>query len=143
VSIPPCVSYVVAHTDAPIQIFDLFIDYGWNGIQFITWTMVVNGIPKIVFLYLFIHQWQHIIIGYADNHPDPHPFGVFKSLIDLVCIAHIDGTYRVSLDPVIRAFLVKLLDILFATIHRDRKSTRLNSSHVKISYAVFCLKKKT
>src|SRR5690606_40814436 len=35
-----------------------------------------------------------------------------------------------------------------ATVYRvlpllvDRKSTRLNSSHVKISYAVFCLKKK-
>src|SRR5438874_5874647 len=33
-----------------------------------------------------------------------------------------------------------------AAIHRevieDRKSTRLNSSHVEISYAVFCLKKK-
>src|SRR5690606_41604383 len=27
--------------------------------------------------------------------------------------------------------------------HLDRKSTRLNSSHVKISYAVFCLKKKS
>src|SRR5207302_6572453 len=27
-------------------------------------------------------------------------------------------------------------------IRGDRKSTRLNSSHVKISYAVFCLKKK-
>src|SRR5436305_5398455 len=26
--------------------------------------------------------------------------------------------------------------------HEDRKSTRLNSSHVRISYAVFCLKKK-
>src|SRR2546428_2084319 len=26
--------------------------------------------------------------------------------------------------------------------HRDRKSTRLNSSHDQISYAVFCLKKK-
>src|SRR5204862_366844 len=26
---------------------------------------------------------------------------------------------------------------------RDRKSTRLNSSHVEISYAVFCLKKKS
>src|SRR5690349_22439104 len=26
--------------------------------------------------------------------------------------------------------------------HVDRKSTRLNSSHVEISYAVFCLKKK-
>src|SRR5207302_9198942 len=31
--------------------------------------------------------------------------------------------------------------IIFAE-DQDRKSTRLNSSHVKISYAVFCLKKK-
>src|SRR5699024_12748148 len=30
----------------------------------------------------------------------------------------------------------------FAVALRDRKSTRLNSSHVSISYAVFCLKKK-
>src|SRR5436309_9064485 len=30
-----------------------------------------------------------------------------------------------------------------ASFGEDRKSTRLNSSHVKISYAVFCLKKKT
>src|SRR5207249_7514717 len=29
------------------------------------------------------------------------------------------------------------------SVFRDRKSTRLNSSHVSISYAVFCLKKKT
>src|SRR5437773_5787021 len=28
-------------------------------------------------------------------------------------------------------------------VDRDRKSTRLNSSHITISYAVFCLKKKT
>src|SRR3712207_6969725 len=28
------------------------------------------------------------------------------------------------------------------TVHPDRKSTRLNSSHANISYAVFCLKKK-
>src|SRR2546430_8857807 len=30
-----------------------------------------------------------------------------------------------------------------SVISRDRKSTRLNSSHSQISYAVFCLKKKT
>src|SRR5690606_39470629 len=36
---------------------------------------------------------------------------------------------------------IDFLDIHFKRI-RDRKSTRLNSSHVKISYAVFCLKKK-
>src|SRR5438067_6898273 len=35
-----------------------------------------------------------------------------------------------------------LLGHLFRHKLRDRKSTRLNSSHVSISYAVFCLKKK-
>src|SRR5690625_5591424 len=32
--------------------------------------------------------------------------------------------------------------VLNVRANRDRKSTRLNSSHVAISYAVFCLKKK-
>src|SRR5436305_11087832 len=36
-----------------------------------------------------------------------------------------------------------LLDGHDELVVRDRKSTRLNSSHVRISYAVFCLKKKT
>src|SRR3712207_8679423 len=39
-------------------------------------------------------------------------------------------------EPVGPQGLVDLLD------HLDRKSTRLNSSHANISYAVFCLKKK-
>src|SRR2546430_8414836 len=34
-------------------------------------------------------------------------------------------------------------EIACAFGRRDRKSTRLNSSHSQISYAVFCLKKKT
>src|SRR5690606_40542352 len=42
------------------------------------------------------------------------------------------GLYRKSHIPQDPGFEEKL----------DRKSTRLNSSHVKISYAVFCLKKK-
>src|SRR5690606_41946495 len=39
----------------------------------------------------------------------------------------------------------RLVDVGVGVRHvgrQDRKSTRLNSSHVKISYAVFCLKKK-
>src|SRR5690242_21320943 len=36
-----------------------------------------------------------------------------------------------------------LRDALAVGRLRDRKSTRLNSSHMSISYAVFCLKKKT
>src|SRR5690606_27856010 len=41
-------------------------------------------------------------------------------------------------------FLVKDLEkqMLYEQVIIDRKSTRLNSSHVKISYAVFCMKKK-
>src|SRR5205085_3262984 len=33
-------------------------------------------------------------------------------------------------------------DARMRSFHQDRKSTRLNSSHSQISYAVFCLKKK-
>src|SRR5258707_9405689 len=36
----------------------------------------------------------------------------------------------------------RITDQEFAEIRADRKSTRLNSSHANISYAVFCLKKK-
>src|SRR5690349_23151919 len=42
-----------------------------------------------------------------------------------------------------RAFALRLLVLAAGgDLLRDRKSTRLNSSHVEISYAVFCLKKK-
>src|SRR5438309_4214292 len=34
------------------------------------------------------------------------------------------------------------VDAIETVLHQDRKSTRLNSSHSSISYAVFCLKKK-
>src|SRR5690349_22851832 len=57
-----------------------------------------------------------------------------------------DAGYRGRLD------FASLDDFLTGTLsggraargnsNRDRKSTRLNSSHVEISYAVFCLKKK-
>src|SRR5690554_7181215 len=39
-------------------------------------------------------------------------------------------------------FLGSSLKLTIAQSRIDRKSTRLNSSHVRISYAVFCLKKK-
>src|SRR5205809_3518269 len=48
-----------------------------------------------------------------------------RSLFDEIAEA-----YRVLSDPTARA------------MYEDRKSTRLNSSHGYISYAVFCLKKK-
>src|SRR5690606_41437428 len=41
----------------------------------------------------------------------------------------------------LRGLAVRPGDLHMGAQRRDRKSTRLNSSHVKISYAVFCLKK--
>src|SRR3712207_9002523 len=54
---------------------------------------------------------------------------------------------EIVLRDAVRARLVDLLDRLEGQhdachLVRDRKSTRLNSSHANISYAVFCLKKK-
>src|SRR5947199_2846074 len=49
---------------------------------------------------------------------------------------------RDGLKPVHRRILYGMYE-LGLTSTRDRKSTRLNSSHLGISYAVFCLKTKT
>src|SRR3989442_4395937 len=61
-------------------------------------------------------------------------------------VAHPDGHDREIasqrlFDDVRRTFLTRRKDQRVRKV-RDRKSTRLNSSHVRISYAVFCLKKK-
>src|SRR5690554_5136477 len=51
------------------------------------------------------------------------------------------GRTSVSVTCVVRNKITKQTICVADEI--DRKSTRLNSSHVRISYAVFCLKKKT
>src|SRR5256885_12736429 len=69
---------------------------------------------------------------------------LFRSLSDKPIHAYSLGRQR-NLDAMQMARLARGIDE--ATFERepsllDRKSTRLNSSHLVISYAVFCLKKK-
>src|SRR5688500_19856322 len=53
----------------------------------------------------------------------------------LICAGEADTTeIEAALQPLVNGSL---------NVTVDRKSTRLNSSHLVISYAVFCLKKKT
>src|SRR2546426_4780915 len=67
----------------------------------------------------------------------------------LPSLLHVLGFY-IAWDKVVRkqsafsAWLVMIMGVisLAAVFLIDRKSTRLNSSHLVISYAVFCLKKK-
>src|SRR5438034_7757323 len=48
-----------------------------------------------------------------------------------------------TVQPELQRFVAKRMGATIYEINsRDRKSTRLNSSHTVISYAVFCLKKK-
>src|SRR5690606_4769764 len=56
-----------------------------------------------------------------------------------------DGFLEASRNGMVNSANAPALTLLAngkSLVGKDRKSTRLNSSHVKISYAVFCLKKK-
>src|SRR5688500_20046699 len=47
----------------------------------------------------------------------------------------------IQLRPKVTSFALDEVNDALIAVQRDRKSTRLNSSHLVISYAVFCLKK--
>src|SRR3712207_8050279 len=74
-----------------------------------------------------------------------------ESAADREGIAQQIGDAEARFKAAIEAVLDDILPEAFATVKEacrrlvgtDRKSTRLNSSHANISYAVFCLKKKT
>src|SRR5437762_5661596 len=68
------------------------------------------------------------------------------------CDPGAEGVGRAAYSAFVNSFVVILmldfvlgisLDKLYFMLWPDRKSTRLNSSHRCISYAVFCLKKKS
>src|SRR2546426_7077150 len=58
----------------------------------------------------------------------------------VVIVAHENVRHRLSVEQFVAAFDRKVPPS--PEVALDRKSTRLNSSHLVISYAVFCLKKK-
>src|SRR5699024_11687872 len=58
--------------------------------------------------------------------------------LDIDVEAAIQMDHQAEIQPV--SFLHGVLEAVKQTNGQDRKSTRLNSSHVSISYAVFCLK---
>src|SRR3712207_7452780 len=73
---------------------------------------------------LFRSDARHARVGHHPRAPGP----VVLDAADL-------HRGLVDVDPVVGKEVLALE-------HEDRKSTRLNSSHANISYAVFCLKKK-
>src|SRR5206468_11332878 len=83
----------------------------------------------------------------ARDHPDLHSFPTRRSS-DLRRFGRLYGRLALGCALVLLFPLLSITDELHAQpavmagSSQDRKSTRLNSSHDQISYAVFCLKKK-
>src|SRR3712207_8374932 len=77
------------------------------------------------------HDGDHVVVGHLA------PVDLLEEVLHLLVAAELGV---VVLD-VARRELLEPLDVDLVD-DRDRKSTRLNSSHANISYAVFCLKKK-
>src|SRR5699024_12220694 len=76
---------------------------------------------------------------------DPPPTEIYTlSLHDALPISACSSSRRLAIALLrFAAWFLWMTPLLTAlSSERDRKSTRLNSSHVSISYAVFCLKKK-
>src|SRR5690625_4448939 len=112
------------------------------------WILIILAVMN-VFL-ISIHQTDYVILFLQ-------PTGyVIPIVINIITLAII-GAHSSRVHPIwVVVFLIASLPVLFgygfilwfmddhyAKVESpDRKSTRLNSSHVAISYAVFCLKEK-
>src|SRR3712207_7332127 len=70
---------------------------------------------------------------------------LFRSVPHLSMCRHarVEDWLILTRRPASQQVLVRPQPVEVAGEVQDRKSTRLNSSHANISYAVFCLKKKT
>src|SRR5690625_6327036 len=85
---------------------------------------------------------QHVVLLFFFNEPDTTEIYTL-SLHDALPISY--ATHQEEIDSLIRNLnenVPELMSKVTTITSKDRKSTRLNSSHVAISYAVFCLKKK-
>src|SRR5207249_11589769 len=81
-------------------------------------------------------DWSDMMIRLAAAGPSPW---VIYSVASAAMVVILVATFLVGSWLQIGALAPQPID---THVPQDRKSTRLNSSHVSISYAVFCLKKK-
>src|SRR5690606_40238498 len=89
---------------------------------------------KVTILSLDLYGFNKFIANELQNK------GIEATYINSAAFKHV---YKNFGEKIINFFSKTILKKNLKKNKQDRKSTRLNSSHVKISYAVFCLKKKT
>src|SRR5207249_5206493 len=89
---------------------------------------IIGGLKKQVFL---VAQGKNIV----PTESGLSLFGVLKQADP----ALVDPGVTAQLECLLGEVVIGKQEMIGAPLTRDRKSTRLNSSHVSISYAVFCL----
>src|SRR5690606_42071437 len=107
-----------------------------------TWLLIKSSLSSFLSRY-FIHR---DVLSFPTRRSSDLTKNKSDNLLRNIIISEFIFTSLFNLI----AFLSALLQIVLHTCRStallhppgDRKSTRLNSSHVKISYAVICLKKK-
>src|SRR6266568_8559106 len=109
------------------------------------------GVPRVIFASSnhavgFTPRSDFPVPDYAFPKPDTY-YGVSKAAVEALAAMYHE---RYGMDAICLRILscfpkpqnVRMLSTWLSPGDADRKSTRLNSSHSSISYAVFCLKKK-
>src|SRR5690606_39726888 len=87
-----------------------------------------------------VHQLQGVVAGFDGETYQPPRVRVHHSFAQLQRIHFTESLEARHLYLAAFVFRGDAIEHTFLFGFVDRKSTRLNSSHVKISYAVFCLK---
>src|SRR5699024_12165039 len=118
---------------------------GFGGVSFIN-SLQKTAVQVVLFDRHNYHSFQPLLyqVSSASLEPDSIAYPlrkIFRKLTDF----HFRMAKVYQIDPQLKKIYSDIgeLSYDYLVIATDRKSTRLNSSHVSISYAVFCLKKKT
>src|SRR3989442_5411901 len=102
----------------------------WIALLTLTVLEIVLGIDNIIFISILAGKLP------AGEQARARTMGLTLAMVTrILLLLSLTGIMRLTL-PLFSPFGEQQQDA-----RQDRKSTRLNSSHVRISYAVFCLKK--
>src|SRR5690625_3918519 len=106
------------------------------------WTLVIGGVLMVFLIFLITSFTRLPSFEDLENPTEDFATEIYFSDNTEMGRFFVKNRVPVTYDEISPNVINALIATEDVRFHRDRKSTRLNSSHVAISYAVFCLRKK-